>query len=325
MANTKIKMKKSQSLKKPVSKSISKKKPISSKKIFARIARKVFLKSRLTKKASALKKKTVKKPNREFPGKYVAHLDHEYFTGIPGLDELLGHGIPIGSSVLVEGGPGSGKTILCLNIAANFCRAGRKVLYMSFEEPEEHLLSHMEKFGWEATKFIDKDLLRVKRFNAIDVARSVEALLSEAKKELLIEVHPVFFPEDFKPDLVIIDSLTSISSAFSGEESRFRIYMEQLFRYLEKENISSLLIREISNPSHTGGIYVERGEAVSFLSDGIIIIYNVIYPNGRRGSGFEVLKLRGEPIERKIVEMKIAKGGIVIYPDKKIGNECSLT
>lgn len=253
------------------------------------------------------------------------HGHTDYKTGVAGLDELLGHGIPIGSSVLVEGGPGSGKTMLCLQIAANFCMQGKKVLYMSFEEPEERLISHMESFGWSAEEYVKKDTLRIKRFNALDVARSVEALLSEAKKELLIEVHPVFFPRDFAPDLVLIDSLTSISSAFSGEESRFRIYMEQLFRYLEKEKISSLLIREVANPAHAGGTFVERGEAVSFLSDGIIVIYNVLYPTGERGSGIEVLKLRGEPIKKKIVKFEITKKGIVISPDEAIPRTATLT
>ena len=250
-----------------------------------------------------------------------------YKTGIPGLDMLLGQGIPKGASVLVEGGPGSGKTILCLNTANNFCKRGKKVLYMSFEEPEERLIEHMHKFGWDAKGYIAKDVLRVKRFNALDVARSVEALLSEAKKELLIDVHPVFFPQDFKPDLVLIDSLTSISSAFSGEDSRFRIYMEQLFRYLEKEKISSLLIREVAKPSHTGNVNSseESGEAVSFLSDGIIVIYSMLYPSGKRGSAIEVLKMRGVQINKRIVEMEITGKGVIIDPEKMVSLSCILT
>ena len=49
----------------------------------------------------------------------------------------------------------------------------------------------------------------------MDIARSVEALLSEAKKELLIDVQPVLIPQDFSPDIVFLDSLSSIASAFS--------------------------------------------------------------------------------------------------------------
>lgn len=232
------------------------------------------------------------------------------FTGISGLDTLLGTGIPRGSAVLVEGGPGSGKTLMCLQIAMNFCKQGKKILYMSFEEPEERLKAHMKSFGWPVDDFEKKGVLRIKRFDALDIARSVEALLSAAKKELLIEVQPMLFPEGYSPDLVLVDSLTSIASAFSGEESRFRVYMEQLFRYLEKCKITSLLIREVASPSHIGRNYSEKGEAISFLSDGIIVVYNVVHGGGKRERAVEVLKLRGAEIDRKIVTLEITKKGV---------------
>lgn len=247
------------------------------------------------------------------------------FTGIDGLDTLLGSGIPVGNSVLVEGGPGSGKTVFCLHLVHNFCRKGKRVLYMSFEEPEENLRAHMESFGWDVREYEDNGLLRLKRFNALDIARSVEALLSAAKKELFIEVQPMLFPEDFTPDLVLIDSLTSISSAFSGEESRFRIYMEQLFRYLEKTKTTSFLIREVANPAHTGKSYVEKGEAVSFLSDGIIVLYSIAYEGGGRERAIEVLKMRGADIQCKIVKMAVTDQGIEVYPHLSLKGKHELT
>lgn len=248
-------------------------------------------------------------------------------TGIVGFDSLFQEGIPEGAAVLVEGGPGSGKTNFCLQIAYNACKAGMKTLYMSFEEPERRLKDHLASFGWEPEKYEKKGLLMIKRFNALDISRSVEALLSEAKRELLIEIQPVLIPKEFKPDIVCIDSLSSIASAFSGEESRFRIYMEQFFRYLEGHNITSFLIRETSVPAHVGMVYSEKGEAISFLSDGIIVLYNVIYSNGKRGRAIEALKMRGEDIDRRIVEAEILnKKGFVVYPNKQLkGSAYKLT
>lgn len=247
-------------------------------------------------------------------------------TGVPGLDALFNEGIPEGSAVLVEGGPGSGKTNLCMQIAYNACTAGLKTLYMSFEEPEERLKDHMKSFGWKPDKYEQNGTLMIKRFNALDIARSVEALLSEAKRELLIDIQPVLIPKDFNPDIVCIDSLSSIASAFSGEESRFRIYMEQFFRYLESHKITSFLIREISVPTHIGSVYAEKGEAISFLSDGIIVIYNVIYVNGKRGRALEVLKMRGEDIDTRIVEAKIInKAGFAVFPRKTLKGKYRLT
>jgi circadian clock protein KaiC len=218
----------------------------------------------MVKKSSTVKKKhskktiahKAKKANKSThkskkPAKKEEHVHADPYikTGINGFDQLFdrGYGLPSGAAVLVEGGPGSGKTIFCLATVMGLCKQGKKCLYMSFEEPEDRLLDHMQHFGWDAEKYVKAGKLRIKRFDAIDVSRSVEALLSAAKKELLIEVDPVLFPEDFHPDLVVIDSLTSIASAFSGHESRFRIYMEQLFRFLEKNKITNLLIREVSS------------------------------------------------------------------------------
>lgn len=246
-------------------------------------------------------------------------------TGIEGLDRLFEKGIPKGHSVLVEGGPGSGKTNFCLQLLMNTCKQGKKVLYMSFEEPEDKLIKHMKSFGWDSEKYVKKGNLRIKRFNALDIARSVEALLSEAKKELLIDIQPVLIPKDFKPEIVFIDSLSSIASAFSGEESRFRIYMEQLFRYLEAHDITSFLIRETPNPTHVGENVAGGEEAVSFLSDGIIVIYNVIYDDGTRKRAIEILKMRGEKIERKIVEADINKKGFVVYPQRMLQGGYRLT
>jgi len=241
--------------------------------------------------------------------------------GIPGFDKLTNPGIPKGTANLVEGGPGSGKTVFCLTLAMNAIKQGKKVLYMSFEEPEARLKSHLAKFGWDASEYEKKDKLMIKRFNALDIARSVEALLSEAKKELLIDVQPVLIPKGFEPDIVLIDSLSSIASAFSGENSRFRIYMEQLFRYLEGHEITSFLIREVSNPSHIGNTFIEPGEAVSFLSDGIISIYNVFYDSGKRGRAMEIIKMRGTDIDRRMVECDVKNGkGFIVSESTLKGN-----
>ena len=274
-------------------------------------------------------KKVVKKSSSKTSEKITKKSVSDYMkTGIQGFDRLFkGYfGIPSGSAVLVEGGPGSGKTMFCLSTVMNLCKKEKKCLYMSFEEPEARLIEHAGHFNWPAEDYIKKGLLRVKRFNAIDISRSVEALLSEAKKELLIEVNPVFFPKDFQPDFVVVDSLTSIASAFSGEESRFRIYMEQLFRYLEAHTITSFLIMETPHPTHLGSVVQGVDQAVSFLSDGIIVIYNVVFENGRRARALEVLKMRGENVNRKIVEMEIKdKVGIIVYPEKPLVGKFTLT
>jgi circadian clock protein KaiC len=275
------------------------------------------------------KNKSNKIPSKKKVSKKVS-LDkipkEEYLKlGVPGFNSLCPDGIPVGNSVLVEGSPGSGKTIFCLNILKEMCKQGKKVLFMSFEEPEYRLKGHLKTFGVDVQKYEDKGLLHIKRFNALDISRSVEALLSEAKKELLIDVQPVLIPPGFDPDVVLIDSLTSIGSAFSGEENRFRIYMEQLFRYLEGHKITSFLIRETVTPGHTGNVMNSQGDAVSFLSDGIIVLYNLFYRNAPRKRGFEILKMRGSNVQRKIVECDIKNNHGLVVSNKMISGNYTLT
>jgi len=145
-------------------------------------------------------------------------------TGVPGFDDLLDNGIPQGYSVLVAGGAGSGKTILCLQTLINKAKEGKKCFYMSFEESEERLIEHMEGFGWNPRELIKKGNLKLQRMNPFDITRNVDALLAKQKGELLIDIDPVIMPKEFKPDFVTIDSLTAIASAFTGKEDSYRIY-----------------------------------------------------------------------------------------------------
>ncbi|MCH8003208.1 MAG: AAA family ATPase [Nanoarchaeota archaeon] len=247
-------------------------------------------------------------------------------TGIAGFDILFEHGIPKGKAILIEGSAGTGKTIFCLQTAYNTCRMGKKVLYMSFEESEDSLIEHMEDFGWNAIEMQKRGLLRITRFSAIDIARSVEALLSEAKKELLITTETVLFPHDFDPEVIVIDSLTAIASAFSGEDYRFRIYIEQLFRYLEKKKITSYLIKETPAPTHIGGVYKDEHGPIAFLADGIICIYNVVYTGGKRGGAIEILKMRGESFKKITVKIEIkSKSGLIVYPNQELKGNYVLT
>src|SRR3989344_1712391 len=233
-------------------------------------------------------------------------------TGIAGLDTLFDKGIPKGSSVIVAGGAGSGKTIFCLQIAAYHASQGKKVLYMSFEESEDHLLQHMDDFGWD-DRLIKKGNLIIKRFNPFEITRSVDALLMRSKGELLIDVDPVIFPENFSPDIIIVDSLTAIASAFTGKEDSYRVYIEQLFRLFEKMKTTSFLITETKQiPTIFSPTGVEE-----FLADGVIVFYNIKRGNVRENA-IEVLKLRGAKHQKKIVAMQITDKGIVVYPEQEV-------
>ena len=237
-------------------------------------------------------------------------------TGVPGFDDLFSKGIPAGCSVLVAGGAGSGKTIFCLQTLINKANEGKKCYYMSFEESEDRLIEHMEEFGWSPRELIKKGKLKLQRMNPFDITRNVDALLAKQKGELLIDIDPVILPEDFKPDFVAIDSLTAIASAFTGKEDSYRIYIEQLFRFFEKLGSTNFLITETEQIPK---IFSQTG-VEEFLADGVIVFYN--FKRGDvRENAIEVLKMRGEKHQKKIVAMQITNEGIVVYPEQEVFSE----
>lgn len=236
------------------------------------------------------------------------------FTGVPGFDELLQDGIPRGSAVLIAGGAGSGKTIFCMQTLVNKAKEGKKCLIMSLEEREERLIQHMEDFGWPAKELIKKGNLKIQRMNPFDITRNVEALLAKQRGELLIDVDPVLLPKDFSnPDFITIDSLTAIASAFTGKDESYRIYIEQLFRFLEKTGATSFLITETEQiPKVFSPTGVEE-----FLADGVVVLYNLKHGNVRENA-LEILKLRGAAHQKKIVAMRVSGNGMVIYPEQEV-------
>jgi KaiC/GvpD/RAD55 family RecA-like ATPase len=235
--------------------------------------------------------------------------------GVPGFDEMLENGVPKGSSLLVAGGPGSGKTILCLQTLVYAANNGEKCLYISFEESVARLKQHMRDFGWNVDELEEKGLLKVIRMDPFKISRGVEAMLAKAKGELLIDMNelPDLFPGGFKPNRIVLDSLSALGAAFLEGETGYRIYIEQLFRFFEKIGVTSFLISETG---HVPTVYSRTG-IEEFLADGVIVFYNVRRGN-MRVRAIEILKMRGARHEKKIVPFEIGNNGITIFPTEPI-------
>lgn len=243
-------------------------------------------------------------------------------TGIKGLDSLFENGIPKASSILIAGGAGSGKTNLCLQILAHHASQGKKCYFMGFEEPKERLTEHMEQFGLNPKKLLESGNFKIKRFLTSEIyyydkknSSDIQAMMTKEIDPLLMELEPLSIADDagFKPDFIALDSLSALSSTFSGKDQSYRFYIERLFRFFEKIGCTTLFttetqqIPEIFSPSG-----VEE-----FLADGVIVIYNIRRGNIRENA-IEVLKMRGEKHEKKIVAMKITDKGVEVYPDEEV-------
>jgi len=246
---------------------------------------------------------TKKKPGLKAEKKYV-------MTGIPGFDALFDRGIPKGKSVIVAGGPGTAKTVLCLQTIAFGCEKGEKCIYLSLEESEESLIGYMRDFGWDPDKWIKNGQLIIKRFDPFEISKIVSL---KEKDKIITEINKMV-PEGFKPDRLVLDSITAVAAGFTGKEDEYRLYIEYFFRFLEKLKINSFLVTETEQIPKK---FAPSGEE-EFLADGIIVMYNFRKKN-LRIRAIEILKLRGTKHENRLIPFNVISGkGIIAYPLEEI-------
>ncbi len=244
-------------------------------------------------------------------------------TGITGFDNLIKKGIPEGSNIIVAGGPGCGKTIFCLQTLYNLACEGHDCVYLSMEERPERLMTHMRSFGFDVKEIKNdpnqiilsaknRGMMALKRLQPIVIARSVEALLEKASGRLPLDIDVVldFIPENFKPKLLALDSISAIETSFSGKLEQYRIYIEQLFRYFEDLSLTTFFITESSDVPYK----FSKTGVEDFLADGIFVFYN-FQGETERLRGVEIIKLRGTSHSQRIAPVTITTEGIKVFSE----------
>jgi len=237
-------------------------------------------------------------------------------TGISGFDALFGNGgLPKGNATLVAGGPGTGKSTFCRQVCFHLVSQGKKCMYVSFEESSERVLRSMETFGWDVKQYVDEGVFLIQKINPLDILRMKFGSLggSGSATEISSKIKPLVIPKDFKPEVIVVDSLTAIIATSISKEKNYRVYLQQLFSFFVETGATSFLISE-TDPMPTK--YSESG-IEEFLADGIIVFYN-LQKEAIRQNAIEVLKMRYSKHEKKMVSMEISENGIVVNAEKPV-------
>ncbi|KYK20174.1 hypothetical protein AYK24_04040 [Thermoplasmatales archaeon SG8-52-4] len=244
------------------------------------------------------------------------HSENVLRTEITGFDNLFTeNGIPRGNSILIAGGPGTGKSTLCRHICYNLISKGKKCMYVSFEESIERIVKSMDKFGWDVRGHIESGNFLIQKINPLDILRMKFGSIggSGSATELSYKIKPLVIPKDFQPEVIIVDSLTAIIAASVTKDKNYRVYLQQLFSFFTETGSTSFLITETDPiPTRFSDTGIEE-----FLADGIIVLYN-IQKRESRENAIEVLKMRYGKHKKKTVLMKITDRGIEIHPDQVI-------
>jgi circadian clock protein KaiC len=212
-------------------------------------------------------------------------------TGIPRLDHMLGgQGYFRGSSVLLSGTAGAGKSSLAAYFADATCRRGERCLYLAFEESQDQIIRNMRSIGLDLAPWIDKGLLK---FHA------TRPTFYGLEMHLAI-IHKL--TNEFQPRTVIMDPITNLSIVASSEE--VKSVLMRLVDFFKNRKITSFFTN-LTHPDQSE----ETSAGVSSLMDVWLLVLNV-ESNGERNRVFHILKSRGMAHSNQLQEFLITDSGI---------------
>lgn len=230
-------------------------------------------------------------------------LDHKVSTeriasGIPDLDTMLeGKGFDRGTSVLVSGSAGSGKTSIASHFADSACRRGERCLYLAFEESEGQVVRNMRSIGLNLEPWIKKGLLH---FHA---SRPTQYGLEMH----LVRLHKL--TEQLKPKLVIVDPITNLM--LGGTERDIQSMLVRLMDFLKAARVTTLFTSLTSGKNMAAMEQSEVG--ISSLIDTWILVREMEF-DGERNRGLYVIKSRGMAHSNQVREFLLTRRGIKLVP-----------
>ncbi len=211
-------------------------------------------------------------------------------TGIPDLDAMLdGKGYFKGSSVLVTGQAGTGKTSFGAEFVRKACEDGRKALYVTFEESPSQITRNMRSIGIDLEPFVKSGLLEI----------HADRPTSYGLEMHLVTIHKMV--NRFKPEVMVLDPISSLMAI--GEEVEVRSTLVRMVDYLKMKGVTSL----VTDLKH--GERPQESSMIHSLVDTWIIIENV-ESNGESNRILRLVKSRGMPHSNQIREFLITHEGL---------------
>ena len=216
--------------------------------------------------------------------------DRRVSSGIPALDDMLGKkGYFVGSSVLVSGPPGSGKTSIAVAFADHVCSSGGRCLYWASEESPEQIIRNAGSIGY--------DLDRHRRSGALTfhaVRPTVYGLESH-----LVALHKLVSVS--KPTALVMDPITNMNAV--GSDQQIKSMLTRAVDFLKNEGITTLFT-SLDDPAGAG-----TDDSVSSLMDTWLGL-RVVERDGQRRREFFVLKSRGMSHSHHVREVIFGDRGI---------------
>lgn len=228
----------------------------------------------------------------------ASRLEHEatrerISTGIPSLDEMLaGTGVHRGSSTLVSGSPGAGKSSLGAAFVQGACRRGERALYLSFEESPEQILRNMGAVGYDLRPWVDEGRLDIESWRPSQ--RGLEGHLFGIQRAV----------EEHDPRVMVVDPFTSI--AVSEESGPSRSMLVRLVDFLKARGVTTMFtaLEAADVSGHSAS-----NSHVSSLMDTWVVLEAERREGARQRYGW-ILKSRGIEHSRYVRQLAVTDEGV---------------
>lgn len=213
-------------------------------------------------------------------------------SGIPALDKMLnGKGFFKGSSVLVSGTAGTGKTSIAGSFIDSTCKDGGRAIYFAFEESPHQIVRNMRSINIDLQSHLDSGLL---------LFSASRPTLNGLEMHLLNIIRLV---EKFKPNVVVLDPISNLITV--GSTSEVKSLLTRLIDFLQSQQITVMFTALALND----GKAEQTDESISSLVD-VWILVRDIESNGERNRGLYVMKSRGMKHSNQVREFVITDEGL---------------
>ena len=223
-------------------------------------------------------------------------------TGVAGLDEILGGGLPTNHLYLIDGDPGTGKTTLGLQFLLEGAKNGEPGLYVTLSESRRELQAVAESHGWTLEGI---DVFELTSDGSLDVQETY-TIFHPAEVELQQTIDRVLKTiETLDPQRVVFDSLSEMR-LLAREPLRFRRQVLALKQFFETRKCTVVLLDDKTGPGHDLQLHS--------IAHGVVVLEHVALEYGSERRRLQLTKVRGISFRGGYHDFRIVRGGLNVFP-----------